>query len=133
MDQTTVINSLEFLHPKFQPIAVRLSKALTRGYESGATKTRFDVFETYRTPMRQAYLLTKGTTKAKPFHSAHGFGFAVDLVPRVNGKWTWDVPRGEWEYLRQIAESCGALVPLTWDKCHVEHPDWPEILRKISY
>jgi len=119
----TVIRDLDALNPKFKPIVVRRADALARDYKTGLLKTDFQVFETFRSPLRQNQLLAKGTTKAAAFQSAHAFGLAVDFVPRVNGRWTWDgIERSEWEYMRKKANAFGLSTPIEWDLPHVEHP-----------
>lgn len=119
------------LHPKFQGVVRDLSEALFLDYETGRTKTLFKVFETFRTPERQAHLLTEGTTKAGPFESSHAFGLGVDIVPFVDGVWRWDVPLVEWEYMRKKANSFGLLTPYKWDLAHIDHPDWPKLQRAL--
>ena len=55
------------LHPEFRWIAEGLAEDLIRRYEAGETKTRFELFETFREPSRQLDLLKKGATKAGIF------------------------------------------------------------------
>lgn len=128
----TIERRIETLHPEFAPIVRRLAEALAGDYKSGLTKTDFQVFETYRSPMRQLDLLAKGTTKAGPFQSAHGFGLAVDFVPRVGGRWTWEVQSSEWDYLRQKAKAFGLANSIQWDRPHVEHPRWSAIRKNFE-
>lgn len=124
----TVERRTETLHPKMSAIVLRLAKALRTDYETGVTKTFFDIFETYRSPERQLYLLSKGTTKAGAWQSAHNFGLAVDFVPHTNGIWTWDVERVEWDYMINKAKTFGLLAgTISWDLPHIEHPKWPTV------
>jgi len=133
-----IYSDLNLLHPKFRAIAYRLKDSLLAGYKSGETKTFYQVFETFRSPVRQADLIKKGTTKAGPFESAHQFGLAVDFVPyidaaeaaaladklgeRVFPGWNWHSSH-DWDYLRNKAKAF-SLVTLTWDAPHVQHPDF---------
>lgn len=132
-------NSLELLHPKFARAVKRLHEYLIDAHETGRTKTRFEVFETYRDPMRQADLLKKKVSKAGPFESAHQLGLAVDLVPylspdeaaelaarkgeKVLPGWNWDASH-DYRFLAASAKSFNLSVPISWDPCHVEHPNW---------
>lgn len=137
-----IISDLNLLHPKFRGVAYRLRDILTSDHQAGITKTRFEVFETFRSPQRQADLLAKKTTKAGPFESAHQFGLAIDFVPYITGDeanalaesigegvfpgWNWHSSH-DWEHLRKVAKRL-SLVTIDWDKPHVQHPDFGKIL-----
>ena len=84
---------------------------LLEGHSGGHTKTLFRPFEGLRTNERQAFLLTQGTTKAGPWRSAHNYGLAVDYVPWVDGKWSWDDGH-DWDFLRDVAVNFGGIMPL---------------------
>ena len=93
-------------------------------YRTKQIKTLFKPFEGYRSPERQNYLFhVMKTTKARAFQSAHNYGLAVDFVPFVDGKWSWD-NHHDWEALRYLASQRGLLTPIKWDLPHVEHPIW---------
>ena len=122
------------LHLKFKGVFEALEQRLIAGYEAGTTKTRFEVFETFRSFERQDYLFKIGTTKARGGESAHNFGLAVDFVPRVahttkNGlemAWSWSLHH-DWAFLRQVATEVGLenqSKSLRWDKPHVQVPHW---------
>jgi len=90
------------------------------------------VFETWRNPIRQAYLLKEGTTKT--LFSAHNVGMAVDIVPksRTTGHFFWeDDGHGvlaQWQDLDKFATAQPMLrKPIAWDRPHVEHRDWPRV------
>lgn len=135
----TINRDITLLHPKFARVAKRLADYLIDSHETGRTKTRFEIFETYRDPVRQADLLRKGVSKAGPFESAHQCGLAVDFVPyitpeeaailserrgeRVLPGWNWD-PSHDYAYLATAANHFQLAVPISWDPCHVEHPNW---------
>ncbi len=89
--------------------------------------TPFQLFETYRDPDAQRAVLEAGRSKAEPFESPHQFGLACDFVPRINGNWTWAVPIEEWDVLAAKAAEAGLLVPIAWDRGHVEHPAWKKV------
>lgn len=126
-DDTFRFMSLDFTHPKFGPRASKLYEMLVDGYESGRTETRFEVFETLRLATRQNHLVKKGVSKAGPWQSAHQFGLAADFVPLVDGHgWSWD-PSHDYNFLRLCAEKCGLSVPIKWDLCHVEHPEFRKL------
>lgn len=126
--------SIDDLHPKFIGIFENLKQRLISGYETGVTKTRFEVFETYRSFERQDYLFSVRTTKARGGQSAHNFGLAVDFVPRVDDPtkdgfvlhWSWSLHH-DWAFLQKVAAECGLenqSKNLRWDKPHVQVPHW---------
>lgn len=130
MDKYTRIAGFEFLNPKAVEAFEALRDALARGYETGETETLFKPFEGFRGPVRQLDLFAKGTTKARPWKSAHNYGLAVDFVPfvplsanRAIGEWSWRADH-DYKFLAATAKHCGLLVPIDWDPCHVEHPIW---------
>lgn len=124
--------SYDALHPKarqhFQMMEIRLAEA----FEAGATKTLFKPFEGYRPPERQLVLLTRKTTKAGPWQSAHNYGLAVDFVAKSsrletgavhNHGWSW-ADHHDWDCVREVATNLGLQNTLKWDRPHVEHPIW---------
>lgn len=138
----TIYNDTGLLHPKFRPVVTRLHQTLIGAYEAGRTKSRFEIFETYRDPIRQRDLLKKGATKAGIFQSAHAFGLAVDFVPYITGQealdlgdltgekvltgWNWH-SSNDWDFLKKTAEEFGLSVPIAWDRGHVQSPLWQQI------
>lgn len=137
-----IYRDVTLLNPKFAAVIKRLNNYLIDSYETGRTKTRFEIFETFRDPMRQAELLAKGASKAGPFQSAHQLGLAVDFVPfideaeaaviakalgeRVFPGWSWWSGH-DYDFLKKAAELHGLAVPISWDKVHVEHPKWQKL------
>lgn len=135
----TIHSDIALLHPKFGRTCERLHKYLVDSYESRRTKTRFEIFETYRDPLRQQDLLRKKVSKAGPFQSAHQMGLACDFVPYLSVKeadalseitgerqmpgWNWHSTH-DYAFLRKAAELHNVRVPISWDLCHVEHPNW---------
>lgn len=72
----------------------------------------FRVIEGLRTRDRQRYLVEKGASKT--MNSRHLTGHAVDLVPIVDGKVSWD-----WKWFYPIAEAMKQAakikgVPVEW-------------------
>ena len=138
----TIYSDLSLCNPEFAARCTRLHKYLVDAHQTGRTKTRFEIFETFRTPMRQRDLIKKGVSKAGPFQSAHQFGLAVDFVPylspedaaalsastgeRVFPGWNWHSSH-DYRYLAESATRFKLAVPITWDPCHVEHPHWPQL------
>lgn len=125
---------LSDLHPLFRPKVEAILRELSTGFRSGKTLTRFDLFEGYRSPERQREVLRAGTSKASTWQSAHQFGLACDIVPRVGDGWSWE-PTHDWTYLRLVALRHGADCPIGWDRAHVQDTEWPAIiasLRKLA-
>lgn len=97
--------------------------AVVRGV-AFVSPVRFKVLEGVRTKSRQRLLVKQG--KSKTLDSRHLIGRAVDIVPLIDGKVSW-----EWEHFTPIVECAKAVsahlgVPLTfgydwgWDAPHWE-------------
>lgn len=143
-----IYSETSLLNAKFGRAVVRLHKYLIDSYETKRTKTRFEIFETFRDPMRQASLLRKGASKAGPFQSAHQFGLACDFVPHLDPReanelaaklgeavfpgWNWNSSH-DWEFLKSAAEKHSLVVPISWDRVHVEDPKWREFRKKFAF
>jgi hypothetical protein len=92
------------------------------------------LYETIRSPARQKELFARGrdpdaadfgrtVTKATAYESLHQWGHAADLVGFVNGRWTWDIPKGDWLALGVAAKRHG-LETLSFEKPHIQTPDF---------
>lgn len=139
MAQPPVIRRMDFLHPRVQKDFANVQSALTAAFVTGRTKYAFRVFETYRTLERQQWAFDAGTSKARPWSSAHNVGCAADFVPYGTGRdgqpagWFWPSAEDpEWDKLREIAHAstsgrCYSLI--AWDRPHVEHEHWNKVLR----
>lgn len=111
------------LHPLLRDKIRRIEEDLA------AVDLPFRLFETYRSPERQAELFAKGrtapgkiVTRAKPWNSFHQYGLAVDIVLHVNGEWSWSNEGAfatAWNELHSIGRKHG-LVPLSWEKPHLQ-------------
>ena len=117
--------------PKFQLGATSLArlkgvhpdlvKVVKRAIE--LTPIDFTVLEGLRTKERQKQLVAKGASKT--MNSYHITGHAVDIVPLVDGKVTWD-----WKYYHQLApimkQAAKELgVNITWGGDWVSFKDGP--------
>lgn len=119
------VSTLSLLRPDF---AARVAKLQAR---LEAEHIPLEIFESVRSPSRQAELYAKGrvegqvdfgrtVTRAKPYQSAHQYGLAVDFVFKVNGVWTWDEPEPlQWGRFTRYAVECG-LQTLSFEKPHVQ-------------
>jgi peptidoglycan L-alanyl-D-glutamate endopeptidase CwlK len=89
------------------------------------------VYETWRSPLRQALLYAKGraagdpgprVTKAGPWQSYHQFGLAADIVMYEKGAPTWPTAADiRWTKMRAIAIE-EKLRTLSFEMPHVELP-----------
>ena len=93
---------------------------------------QFLPFEGYRAPERQIQLQAEKRSWVGPWKSAHQWGLAVDFVPKINGKWSWDAPEEAWSLLKVRAIRCGLSVPIEKDKVHVEARDLWFKLRALT-
>jgi peptidoglycan L-alanyl-D-glutamate endopeptidase CwlK len=117
------LTDLGTLHPLMRAFVKEL---LEKCHEN---KLPLEVYEAGRSPFRQAELYALGRTtgergkiktRAHAYDSFHQFGFAIDGVFVVNGKWSWDPPSpGAWDEYTHIVESVG-LRPLSSEKPHAE-------------
>ena len=140
MDTSTVYRDVALLHPKMKGRVETLRQNLVRRYQAGTSQFEFKVFETFRSPARQLHLRAEGRSKAGPWQSAHQYGLAVDFVPFLNDDlarrlnrprgWHWpEVTDEAWEILKEEAAQAGLVRPISWDKPHVEHPDFDDLFR----
>lgn len=126
------------LHPvlrrKVMAILRDLAPRMPAGYQ-------LRIFETLRTPARQAALVEAGASKTmKSAHLPHqlpvreegeeeptvrAVACACDLVWKYQGRWTWMAPMidGEdgWAVMRRSARAHGLRL-ISWDMPHVELP-----------
>ena len=118
------------LHPvglqAFKNLTVRLENA----WRDEKTRTYFRPFEGHRSPAKQLELGMKRppVTLAGPWQSAHQYGLAVDFVAWNGQAWNWDEDQ-DWAFLKTTAEECGLLRPIDWDKAHIEHPLFAEMMK----
>lgn len=114
---------LDHLHPTVREAARWVIQRLNdEGHE-------FRLFEGFRTPQRQEYLYSQGrtrpgriVTRARPWNSYHQYGFAVDLVLFINGRWSWETggaSRAAWSRMHELGGERG-LVPLSWELPHLQ-------------
>lgn len=143
-------SKIDMLHPLVIQQFRKLERMLDQAMADGKLTVQFQVFETYRSPERQAQLFALGrtqpgsiVTKAKPWQSPHQFGLAADFVPRVRDKkkaqtslkWDWDAATDQdWSTLASFAAEVGLSCPIVWDRPHVEAVDiWADFRTIIAY
>lgn len=125
--------SLDRLHPLMR---ARVESVLE---DLRARGVPMKLFEGYRAPARQAFLFAKGrnergeivdrskvVTFAKPWHSHHQYGLAVDMVIDQPGVNPWEdeteQTRTWWAAYHEIARS-HYLEPLSFEKPHIQLPE----------
>jgi hypothetical protein len=117
--------SLSALDPEVRPVA----EAMLRDAKEAGFK--FHVIGTYRSPLRQAFLMSKGRGRTHTLTSNHSYGRALDIVidngnrgsPRTKRDWIafrrwvieYKTPTGEPFHILGRPES-------SWDWPHVELP-----------
>lgn len=111
----------DLLHPVARGQFIALANDLAQSFALKMTRTLFLPYEGYRGPAYQREVFKRGTSKARPWQSAHQYGLAVDFVPKVAGKWSWSLSE-DWDFLHRCAVARGLLHEISWDKPHVEHP-----------
>ena len=115
------------LHPNFKGQVMRAVIALNEKLPA----YKWALFEGLRHPDRQAHLLKIGSTQAGPWHSAHQYGLAADIVPANMSGWTWKVDPEVIRLFKVHAETLGLRVPIKWDPFHCESPDWPAVRKAL--
>lgn len=127
-----VDRDLSLLHPScrgaFQELAINLRNA----FEKKEIPVMFRAFEAVRSPARQRYLFAQKpqVTKANAWESAHNYGFAVDFIVYgfEDGRYTWSWDDSHpWDELKKRAKLFGLDVPISWDRGHVEAPQWKDL------
>jgi len=91
-DVTKPIRNLSLLHPDFRKKVIEIQRILNN------EEIPLKIYETFRYPDRQIYVLKNGGSNAKPWQSYHQYGFAVDFVIYYgndptnysDNKWSWD-------------------------------------------
>lgn len=127
---TKVIRSMTLCHSKAKRVFIETEQEFIAANKAGLTKARFEVFETFRHPMRQEHLFAANTTKARAWQSAHQYGLAVDFVPRLDGRWTWllsELGDTDMLHFRRIVGNHGLIADIAWDPFHCEHPLWRRV------
>jgi hypothetical protein len=117
--------SLATLDPDVRPLAESM---LRDAREAGF---KFHIVATYRSPLRQAFLMSKGRGRTHTLTSNHSYGRAIDIVidngNRANARTKRDwVAFRKWvtEYPAPAGESFHILgrPDASWDWAHVEVP-----------
>jgi len=134
--ETSVNRDPALFHPEAGEMFIKLERRLQELYREAYTRVHWKIFEGWRHPYRQNYLLlTKKTTRVGPFFSAHQFGLAVDFAGYIEQSktFTWAIKSHEWGLLKQEAQRAGLQVPITWDPGHVQHPLWPMVFESMQF
>jgi peptidoglycan LD-endopeptidase CwlK len=96
---------------------------LSRRVQQLASMLSFDIRVTQglRTYPQQNALYAQGrttpgnvVTNAKGGQSAHNFGYAVDVVPYIEGIIDWSGKDAKWQEILMKAPSCGLAEGATW-------------------
>ncbi|CAN0014273.1 unnamed protein product, partial [Chrysoparadoxa australica] len=117
-------SDLALLHPSIR------GKVQAVQSELAARAIPMKVFETFRSPHRQAALFARGrtlpgtkVTHAAPWASYHQYGLAADFGRFENNSWNWQTKtarhRKDWDTFHDIARDQG-LEPTNWQKPHVQ-------------
>jgi peptidoglycan L-alanyl-D-glutamate endopeptidase CwlK len=120
MTLTKRTSSLDFLHP------IVRSAAQNTIAELASEGIGFKIFESYRTPERQAFLRAKSpkVTNAGPWQSMHQYGLAVDLIIDTDGVNPWST-KGEcrqwWDLMHESGRRYG-LEPIRGELPHMQLP-----------
>lgn len=120
VNSATRIDALDLLEPTLRSaVASIIADAASHGIA-------FMVFETYRSPARQAALYAQGATRLRTV-GVHRYGLACDVVKSVNGEPSW---KGSFTLLGALAQQYGLLWGGDWgdptrvhtfvDACHVQ-------------
>lgn len=124
--EVPVISRLTVLAPKMQVAVLAIIKEMADAGHNAK------VFETLRTPERQAFLYGFGrvyddgrgiVTKVQDSRKGwHHYGLAVDIVQNDNSP--WDAPQAFWQTLGKCAEKHGLTWGGRWKFLDLPHSQW---------
>lgn len=116
-------SDLDCLHPVMRDAAIELQQLFE------AEGLPFRIFESFRSPQRQAWLYAQGrtrsgqiVTRAEPWESYHQYGLAADFVLWLDGRWSWNtlgVNTRRWQRLHSLGRELG-LEPLSFEMPHLQ-------------
>lgn len=121
-------SGLDYLVPSFRRRIENLRDDLASMYVRGTIPVLFRPFETYRSPERQKAVFDSGNSRAVPWFSPHNYGLACDFAPWTEERsWHWNIPDEQWAWVGSTARRHGLDAPISWDRGHVEGPEWPTV------
>lgn len=129
---------LNTLRPEVRPMVdAFLDACANEGYDILVTCT-------FRSFAEQNALYAEGRTEpghivtnAQAGQSAHNFGFAIDIVPIVNGKPDWYADDPIWQAIGALGQMAG----LEWygapgsafvEMPHFQHPNWKLLSQQVT-
>lgn len=125
-EEVPVISRINALAPRMQEAVAAIIKEMADAGHNAK------VFETLRTPERQAFLFGFGrtyddgrglVTKVSDSRKGwHHFGLAVDIVQNDNSP--WDAPQSFWQTLGKCAEKHGLAWGGRWKFLDLPHSQW---------
>lgn len=127
--------SLEDLDPDVQPLVAQMLR------DARAAAFQLRVTATYRSPVREAFLMAEGAGRTHTLTSNHSYGRAIDVLVD-DGNWRHAPTKRDWiafrrwvtQYRTPAGESFRILgqVDRTWDWGHVELPSSQQAFRTIE-
>jgi peptidoglycan L-alanyl-D-glutamate endopeptidase CwlK len=121
----------DLLTPRDRDRLAGVHPDLVRIVRAARARTTFIVVEGLRSRQRQAQLMGEG--KSRTMNSRHITGHAVDLVPLVDGKVSWEWPEFHpmAKAMKEEAERLG--IPIVWGGDWKSFPDGPhfELSRSV--
>lgn len=128
----SVNRDLSLCHPLWGCQLWKFAQAVTAEHTAGNLKLPWRIFEIYRHPDRQDYLLRQGTTQASAWHSPHQYGLAADFVVFQDEKWTWPEDAKLYEELHELGRKYGIPFPISWDPGHAQWNQWSALASFFS-
>lgn len=125
VDPRKTDTDLRKLHPAMRQRVLALIARLQQD------KVPMRLFETFRSPERQQYLIDKGSTgktvtQAGAFRSFHQYGLAIDMVIDIPGQ-EWDNATAQgiawFKAYRAAGLQAGLATGPDWDWPHLQFPD----------
>lgn len=125
------------LHPKFAPIFQALENALSWHYNAGTTRSKFEIYETFRTSEREKYLLMISAVKPAERECPHCNGLAADFVPFVykgacKMEWDWGMDH-DWDLLRDTVLQFPDLEQPVFGRPTVVVKNWKQYEREWNW
>jgi len=126
--------NLNHLYPAFRGIVKQVLEDMNEYAAVHMPSYTWEVNEGFRTAQYQNQLYQKGrTTPGKIVTSLDGYkkisshqsSLAVDIVPKFNGQWTWNVEVKHWNYLGHLYRKHGLRWLGETTLRDMPHGEWP--------
>lgn len=126
-----VTRDLSLLQPRMRLMVLGLMADLAEAYSAKLTEWNFQLYETWRHPERQRFLMDTEIA-APPWKSPHQYGLAAQFGVLNPDTLAWSFPKdADWKLLKRAALNRGLSVPLDV-MGRVDSPKWAALLPALK-